>query len=104
MRQRGSITTSTALVLLLLFGQFASAADRDPAQVREFRKTHPCPVTNKTKGACPGWVVDHVVPLCFGGPDTPKNMQWQQSAQSFTKDAFERQACALKRRCGKEQP
>ena len=97
---RGSLTTSAALVLLLLIGQLASAADRDPAQVREFRKTHPCPATNRVRGACPGWVVDHVVPLCFGGPDAPANMQWQETALSYVKDKFERQACALKRRCG----
>jgi len=25
----------------------------------------------------PGYVVDHVVPLCAGGADAPSNMQWQ---------------------------
>ena len=25
----------------------------------------------------PGYVVDHIIPLACGGPDTPDNMQWQ---------------------------
>jgi hypothetical protein len=29
------------------------------------------------RGACPGYVVDHVTPLKRGGADKPSNMQWQ---------------------------
>ena len=50
--------------------------ERDRAQVRAFRAEHPCPVTGRTRGACPGWHVDHVMPLCAGGADRPSNMQW----------------------------
>ena len=28
-------------------------------------------------GGWPGHVVDHIIPLACGGPDTPENMQWQ---------------------------
>src|SRR5439155_22917630 len=28
-----------------------------------FEHHHPCPSTGKTSGACPGYVVDHIVPL-----------------------------------------
>src|SRR5262245_54371424 len=28
----------------------------------EFKKSHPCPSTGKSSGACPGYVIDHVVP------------------------------------------
>jgi hypothetical protein len=50
--------------------------ERDRAQVRSFRVEHPCPATGRTRGACPGWHVDHVIPLCAGGADRPNNMQW----------------------------
>ena len=29
----------------------------------DFQKSHPCPATGKTSGACKGYVIDHVVPL-----------------------------------------
>lgn len=41
-----------------------------------FRKAHPCPVTGKTTGACPGWSMDHVWPLACGGCDAVWNLQW----------------------------
>ena len=82
------------LFILVLVSNLSFA--RDPKQVTEFRKTHPCPSTNKTTGACPGWIVDHLVPICFGGMDSPLNMQWQELAQSRIKDKFEMEACALK--------
>lgn len=49
---------------------------RDPAQVRAFRAENPCPSTGLKRGACPGWDVDHVTPLCAGGADHPSNLQW----------------------------
>jgi hypothetical protein len=66
---------------------------RSPAAVRAFRATHPCPTTGKRSGACPGYVVDHLWPLCAGGCDDPSNMQWQARAPSLRKDRLERRAC-----------
>jgi hypothetical protein len=55
----------------------------------EFKKTHPCPSTGKSSGACPGYVIDHVTPLKRGGPDAPSNMQWQTTADAKAKDKWE---------------
>lgn len=88
----------TVLILLVL-ALSTTAFARDPKQVAAFRKTHACPATNLFTGACKGWVVDHVRPLCFSGADHPDNMTWEEQKVSYLKDAFEREACALKKKC-----
>lgn len=62
---------------------------RSRAAVAAFRKTHPCPATHKTRGACPGYVVDHVLALCRHGKDEPANLQWQSKADAKAKDKWE---------------
>jgi 5-methylcytosine-specific restriction endonuclease McrA len=64
-----------------------------------FKHSHPCPSTGKSRGACPGYVIDHIIPLCAGGADVPSNMQWQTAAAAKAKDATERRECeALRKR------
>lgn len=84
--QAQAATTYTYIVL---------PTTRHASTVTMFRKSNPCPVTGKTTGACPGWVVDHGMPLCAGGADAPYNMFWQKTANSYLKDADERRLCAL---------
>lgn len=59
----------------------------------EFRRDNPCPATGETRGACPGYVIDHINPLACGGEDDPANMQWQSRQAATEKDRWERQAC-----------
>ena len=42
----------------------------------------------------PGFVVDHVVPLCAGGCDVISNLRWQPVAEAKAKDRIERAMCA----------
>ena len=79
------------LIISILLGTPAAARDRN--QVRLFRSTHPCPATQQTSGACAGWVVDHLEPLCAGGLDAPSNMQWQAREQAKLKDKIEIAYC-----------
>lgn len=58
-----------------------------------FMRNHPCPVTGKPSGSCPGWEVDHVIPLACGGCDAVSNMQWlpiDLKHRKAGKDGFER--------------
>jgi hypothetical protein len=72
----------------------APAVPRSAAARREFVRNHPCPATHKTTGACPGYVVDHIVPLACGGVDAPSNMQWQTVEEAKRKDRTERAGCS----------
>jgi hypothetical protein len=40
---------------------------RSSASRREFQHLQPCPSTGRPAGACPGYVVDHIIPLKRGG-------------------------------------
>jgi len=81
------------LILLALAMLAADAAARSAAEVRAFKHEHPCPATGNHRGACPGWIVDHIVPLCAGGADDPGNMQWQTKQDALAKDRQEWRTC-----------
>lgn len=65
-----------AASLWLLSAWPGLAAERSAAERLAFIRHNPCPATGLRRGACPGWEVDHIVPLCARGPDHRTNMQW----------------------------
>lgn len=67
---------------------------RSRTTVADFKREHPCPATGKPSGACPGYIVDHIQPLCACGADSPTNMQWQSVRDAKAKDRIERETCA----------
>jgi hypothetical protein len=71
---------------------------RSAAAKDQFKHMHPCPATGKSSGPCPGYVIDHVKPLCAGGADAPSNMQWQTTAQAKAKDITEKRECSAFRK------
>lgn len=81
------------MVVAVLLAAPTLAAECSRAAVAEFKRQHPCPATGQARGACPGYVVDHVRPVCAGGPDEPSNMQWQTRDSAKVKDRAERAQC-----------
>lgn len=81
------------LLVLVFIALSVPCLARDRGEVRLFRSKHPCPATQRIDGPCPGYVVDHVIPICAGGPDRLENMQWQSHAQARIKDRIEIRYC-----------
>lgn len=74
---------------------------RSTTSVNAFKRANACPGTGKASTAsCPGYIVDHVVPLCACGEDKPSNMQWQTVAASKAKDKLEDAQCAVLKKSG----
>lgn len=68
---------------------------RDMGEIAKFKRIHSCPSNGHNEGACPGWNIDHVIPLANGGCDTVINMQWlpieiKRCGGNFCKDRWER--------------
>lgn len=72
---------------------------RSSYQVKKFKKANPCPVTNLSTGRCPGYEVDHIVPLACCGADTPANTpantQWLTIKQHDIKTITDNKECRL---------
>ena len=74
--------------LVLILGLFTSGAEakifRSSKAKHEFMRLSGYP-----KGR-PGYVIDHIIPLCAGGLDAPSNMQWMEREAAILKDVFEK--------------
>jgi hypothetical protein len=68
--------TVLILVMAAACAAQAQSIQRSASEVRAFRAENPCPATGRTRGACPGWQVDHPRALCAGGLDHRTNMAW----------------------------
>src|ERR1043166_3833407 len=61
----------------------------------------------KQTGHPKGWkghIIDHVIPLCAGGADTPANLQWQTVDEAKKKDRIEKAQCARLRKAKPKTP
>jgi hypothetical protein len=90
---------SIALFVICLSAKADIARDgegkilRSAAVIREFRAMNPCPATGKIQKSCPGYVVDHIMPLCGYGIDKLVNLQYQPIAEAKSKDKLENAQC-----------
>ena len=85
-----SLLFLTAVMLITI--SFPAEA-RTAKAVRIFKYHNPCPSTDKRQGACPGWEVDHIKPLCLGGIDASENMQWLTVADHRKKTRHDLRSC-----------
>lgn len=81
------------MLALVLIGDCGAEQRRRSAVTAAFQRGNPCPSTGLQRGACPGWIKDHIIPLCAGGADHPDNLQWQTVEQAKAKDREERRQC-----------
>lgn len=85
------------LIAFMIAFMFVSNVDaktiRSMTQRQHFKDMYPCPSTGKSKGRCPGYIVDHIKALACGGADEPYNMQWQTVRDAKFKDKYERKGC-----------
>lgn len=49
---------------------------RSAKVLRAFVRDNPCPVTGEASTSCPGYRLEHIVPLCLGGKDEVSNIAW----------------------------
>jgi hypothetical protein len=84
------VLLASIVLALLCSPDGVAKQQRSPSARAQFMQQYPCPATGRTRGACPGYVVDHVVPLACGGADAPANMQWQTTTDAKAKDRWER--------------
>jgi hypothetical protein len=90
---RNSAQVALAIVLGMLIANADARTIRNSSAKAEFKRLHPCPATGARSGPCGGYVIDHVIPLAYGGPDAPSNMQWQTIAEGKAKDRWELKGC-----------
>ena len=98
-REKALRLAAVLLATSLLWSLAAEArSPRDRAQVRAFRAENPCPATGLKRGACPGWEVDHIVPLCASGEDHARNFQWISKEDHRFKTLVDVKECRRARR------
>lgn len=74
----------------------AGKIKRSQAVLRAFQRIYPCPSTGLKTGACPGWAINHTIPLACGGCDSLANLDWmpdriKSCAEPWCRDRWERQ-------------
>ncbi len=70
------------------FNSSSSKPKRSRAVRSSFHRSNPCPSTGRNRGSCPGYEVDHIVPLACGGSDSVGNMQWLTKTANRRKGAM----------------
>lgn len=87
---------SIILVLLVVFALtplVEAKQHRSRSQRAAFVALNPCPATGETRGACPGYHVDHIKALVCGGEDRPENMQWMTTEDHKRKTRRDVKVC-----------
>ena len=63
---------------------------RSTTVINAYKRIWPCPSTHLTTGSCPGWALNHAVPLSCGGKDEVSNLLWMRDDAKKIQDSYER--------------
>jgi len=68
---------------------------RSTKVLNAFKKIWACPSTGLHSGPCPGWAINHTIPLSCGGLDVVWNLDWmpdeaKSCAADYCRDRYER--------------
>ena len=66
---------------------------RSHVPIHAFVKANSCPATGEHRLPCPGYQIDHLIPLKCHGPDAPENMQWLTIPDHKAKTKREAKLC-----------
>lgn len=86
------------LALLALAACQDERPARSRAEVRAYQRETICPSTGKFGAPCPGYQVDHIIPLCWGGADDRTQFQYLTIAEHRLKTKADIALCRAKRR------
>lgn len=92
----GQALAAIAAFTLLFATAITDAEARDRRVPRQFQKLHPCPANGHRTGPCPGWQIDHRIPLKCGGADRIGNLQWLTVEAHKAKTRHEARWCRKK--------
>jgi len=92
-----ALTAALGAAFLMLATPAEAGPQPSRAAVAEFKRQNACPATGETRGACPGYVVALVQPLCADGEDAVANLQWQTAAEARAHGRWTREYCRFHR-------
>jgi hypothetical protein len=83
----------TVAMAITLQTEATARQNRSTVERHAFVKEQACPATGRHRLPCPGYHIDHIVPLKCGGPDVPANMQWLTITDHKAKTRREARLC-----------
>jgi len=82
-----------ALLAAAIIHPLEAKTQRSYAVKAEFKRLNPCPANGNRRVPCANYHMDHVIPLCAGGPDAVNNMQWLTVEEHKAKTKSEARMC-----------
>lgn len=84
------------LAAILLANTAQARTPRSHAVLQKFVQHQACPGTGLHRLPCPGYQIDHKVPLKCHGDDAPHNLQWLTTQAHKDKTRREARHCIWK--------